>query len=224
MEINGVKIQFLGHSGFLITCKEGKRIVIDPYNLSNNVDKADLILITHNHYDHCSIKDIEKIKKPGTIIIIPPDAQSKITKIKDIHMEIVEIDDEFEFSKIRIKAVPSYTISKKAHPKSEGWLGFLIKIDGNNIIYHAGDTDNIPEMKNLTGHGKHGNHFTALLPVSGIYVMDAEEAVEVASFLSPDLCIPMHYGAGIAGTIEDAERFVKLCKGLGLNAVILEKI
>ena len=81
MEIENIKINFLGHSGFLIEI-HNKKIAIDPYNLSTNSEKADYILITHSHYDHCSIKDIEKISKEGTIIIIPPDAQSKITKIR----------------------------------------------------------------------------------------------------------------------------------------------
>jgi len=99
----------------------------------------------------------------------------------------------------------------------------LIKLK-DVVIYHSGDTDKIPEMKNLTGYGKHDKKFIALLPVSGKYVMNAEEAADVASLISPDLCIPMHYGAGVAGTIEDARRFVESCKELGLNAEIMEKL
>ena len=223
MQIQDVGIEFLGHSGFLITCKEGKKIAVDPYNVSQNVPKADIILITHGHYDHCSIKDIEKLSQKGTIVIIPADCQSKITKIKDVEMQIIESGDEIEIKKIKISAVPAYNIKKQFHPKKEGWLGYLIKIE-NVTIYHAGDTDKIPEMKKLTGHGKHGNEFIALLPVSGTYVMTAEEASEVASLLSPDLVIPMHYGAGVAGTIEDAQNFVDNCKSLNINAKILDKI
>mgnify|MGYP001157819264 CR=1 FL=1 len=93
MEIEGVKIEFLGHSGFLITDGGGKRIAIDPYNISENAAKeakADLILITHGHYDHCSIKDIEKLAKNGAKIIVPADCQSKITHVKDVEMQIME--------------------------------------------------------------------------------------------------------------------------------------
>ena len=222
MEIGGIKLSYLGHSGFLIN--NGKSIAIDPYNVSGAItEKVDLILITHSHYDHCSIKDIEKLSKYGTIIAVPADAQSKITRISGVRMEVVEIGEEFKFEKIKIKTLPAYNIDKKFHPKKEGGMGFLIQID-NTIIYHTGDSDKIPEMEKLTGHGKHGNFFIALLPVSGTYVMSAEEAFEVALMLKPDLCIPMHYGAGVAGTIEDAERFLQLCRQEGLRAEILEKI
>ena len=221
MEIKGANIEFLGHAGFLI--RNGKRIAIDPYNISDNIEKVDLILITHSHYDHCSIKDISKLAKKGTIIVVPPDVQSKITHIEDVDMQIIEVGDELEFSGVKIEAIPAYNVNKDFHPKSDGWLGYLIKM-GNVIIYHAGDSDKIPEMQKLAGYGKHGNEFIVLLPVCGKYTMAAEEAAEIASLLNPSLAIPMHYGAGVAGTREDAEKFVSLCKDSGLNAQILEKI
>lgn len=226
MEVKGVRIEFLGHSGFLIENESGKRIVIDPYNVSGNVaedNKADIILITHTHYDHCSIKDIQAFSKPGTVVIVPADAQSKITRVEGVKMEIIEIGDELEIGNLRIEAMPAYNVKKDFHSKKEGWLGYVIKFK-EVTIYHAGDTDKIPEMRRLTGYGKKGREFIALLPVSGKYVMDFEEAIEVASFISPDLAIPMHYGAGVAGTLEDAEKFVEGCKELGLNAEVLEKI
>jgi L-ascorbate metabolism protein UlaG (beta-lactamase superfamily) len=138
-------------------------------------------------------------------------------------MQIVEVGDEISLGNIKVEAMPAYNVDKDFHPKREGWLGYLIKMNGV-IIYHSGDTDRIPEMKKLTGYGKHGNDFVALLPVSGKYVMNPEEAAEVASWISPDITIPMHYGAGVAGSLEDAERFVKLCKEKGLRAEVLEKI
>src|SRR3989338_2627189 len=222
MEIENIKINFLGHSGFLIEI-HNKKIAIDPYNLSTNSEKADYILITHSHYDHCSIKDIQKISKEGTLIVIPADAQSKIAHVEKVNVEIVESGHHLEIGKIKIETIPAYNTDKDFHPKREGWVGYIIKIE-DVIIYHAGDTDKIPEMKKLTGHGKQGKQFIALLPVSGTYVMDAEEASEVASLISTDLSIPMHYGAGVVGTIKDAENFVELCTSLGLEAKILEKI
>ena len=222
MEIKGIKIEFLGHSGFLVIGKEGERIVIDPYNVSHNIEKVDLMLITHSHYDHCSINDIEKLSKKGTMIIVPPDAQSKITKVEEVDMQIIEVGDGLAFKDIKIEAVPAYNLRKEYHPKKEGWIGYLIKF-GDVIIYHAGDTDKITEMKKLTGYGKQGNDFIALLPVSGKYVMDAEEAAEAALLIKPTLAIPMHYGSGV-GTVEDANRFVQLCKDNGINANVLEKI
>ena len=222
MQINNISLDYLGHSGFLIQA-QNKILAIDPYNTSSKVPKADIILITHSHYDHCSIKDIEKLSKPNTTIIIPVDAQSKITKIKEIQMEIIEPGDNVEIANIKIQAIPAYNVDKSFHEKKEGWLGYIIKTD-STIIYHAGDTDKIPEMRSLTGYGKHGNQFIALLPVSGKFVMTPEEAAEVASLLSPDLAIPMHSGAGIAGTLEDAKHFVELCKEVKIKAQILEKI
>jgi len=223
MEIKHVKIDYLGHSGFVVSNGNGKRIAIDPYNVSDKIEKVDLILITHPHYDHCSIKDIIKLAKKGTIVVIPADAQSKITKIGEIEMQIIEPGEEFEFGTVRVEAVPAYNIGKEFHPKSENWMGYVVKIS-DVIVYHAGDTDNIPEMKKLSGYGKKENNFVALLPISGQYVMNADEAVSAASIINPDIAIPMHYGAGVAGTLEDAKRFVDGCKKLGLHAEILEKI
>jgi L-ascorbate metabolism protein UlaG (beta-lactamase superfamily) len=94
----------------------------------------------------------------------------------------------------------------------------------NVIIYHAGDTDKIPDIQKLTGYAKDGNEFVVMLPVSGTYTMTAEEAAEVASLLNPTLAIPMHYGAGVAGTIEDAQRFAKLCKDVNVRAEVLERL
>jgi L-ascorbate metabolism protein UlaG (beta-lactamase superfamily) len=225
MQIGEINLEFLGHSGFLITCKDGKTIAIDPYNVSQKIKGLDYIFITHSHYDHCSIKDIESLKRDdgGTMIVIPADCQSKITRVDGIKMEIVESGDEFELGNIKVETISSYNVNKDYHPKREGWLGYLIKMNGI-VIYHAGDTDKIPEMSKLTGHGKHGIEFVALLPVSGKFVMDAEEAADVASLISPDLAIPMHYGAGVAGTRKDAEKFCELCKDVNVRAEILEKI
>ena len=119
--------------------------------------------------------------------------------------------------------MPAYNLNKEFHPKKEGWLGYLIKIN-DTVIYHAGDCDKIPEMQKLAGHGRHDKEFIALLPVSGKYVMNAEEASEVAALINPTLAIPMHYGAGVAGTKEDAENFIQLCKEKEIHALILEKI
>ncbi len=220
MKVGNIDIKFLGHSGFMIS--NGKKIVIDPYNVSNKVEKADMILITHSHYDHCSIKDIEKLSKDGTLIIATADCQSKILKVEGVDMNIVEVGDKLEFGNIKIETIAAYNKSKDFHPKSEGWIGYIIKM-GNVVIYHAGDSDFIPEMQKLSGYGKHGNEFVAMLPVSGTYVMDPEEAAEAASTISPDLVIPMHYGAGVVGSVEDAKNFVEICREKGLRAEVLEK-
>jgi L-ascorbate metabolism protein UlaG (beta-lactamase superfamily) len=229
MEFGNVELDFLGHSGFRIRIKNGseKIIFIDPYNLDENAgkEKADIILISHSHYDHCSIKDIEMIRKEGSIVICPADVQSKITRIENLRMELIEAGDELSLNGLKIEAVPAYNTNseREFHTKKDGWVGFIIKY-GNVIIYHSGDSDRTREMERLSGYGKQGNTFIALLPVSGKYVMNADEAVEVAKIINPTIAIPMHYGSGVAGTIEDAERFVKLCKENGVNAAVLDRV
>lgn len=219
MRIGNIELIWLGHSGFFILF-ENKKIYIDPYNIMPRGD-ADFILITHSHYDHCSVQDIEKIARDGSFVVIPADAQSKITKIdKKIEMQVVEPGDSLDIG-IKIEVVPSYNSEKEFHPKAENWLGYVVKL-GNVVIYHAGDTDSIQEMKKLTGYGKKGNEFLALLPVGGKFTMDAEEAAEAASAIRPTLAIPMHYGS-IIGTRADAEKFVKLCDAKGIKAVVMEK-
>lgn len=221
MQFSDVSINFLGHSGFLI--RNGVSIAIDPYGVSAGVGKVDYIFITHNHYDHCSIKDIQQLSKPGTVIVAHPDAQSKLTHVNGVHLETIQCGDELAFGALKVEAVPAYNPKKNYHPKSEGWMGYVLKL-GSVIVYHAGDTDLIPEMQKLTGYGKHGQTFVALLPVSGTYVMDVEEAVRAAALLKPSYAIPMHYGAGVVGTVSDAERFVRECKEQGVHAEVLEKL
>lgn len=220
MQIGDCTLTFLGHDGFMITY-DGLVIVIDPYKITPRTSKADLILITHNHHDHCSIEDIQKLSKKGTTIVCTADSQSKLTHVKDIEMHTIERGDECSFHTIKVQAVPAYNLGKKFHPKNEGWVGYVVRL-GNVVIYHAGDTDFIPEMQKLTGYGKRGMTFVTLLPVSGTYVMDADAAADAAEVLSPTLAIPMHYGA-LIGSRDDAERFVTLCKEKDINAVILER-
>ena len=220
MKIGSVEIKWLGHSGFFI--KNSKVIYIDPYNISEGLPKADLILITHSHYDHCSFSDIQKIIKAGTRIFVTADCQSKITRFDiPIKIDIVEPEKEFFVGDVKISAIPSYNLDKHFHSKEEGWVGYLIRIE-DVLIYHAGDCDIIPEMQKLTGYKQNGKHFVALLPVGGRFTMSAEEAAQAAKIIKPDLAIPMHYNS-IVGSEEDAEEFVDLCKEEGIDARILTK-
>lgn len=220
MKIGEVELKWLGHSGFLI--KNNRVIYIDPYNIKEGSEKADLILITHSHYDHCSVADMNKIVKEGTKIIIPADCQSKITKFDvTIKIEIIEPDQELDLGDVEISTIASYNIDKHFHPKDESWVGYLIKMK-DVLIYHAGDTDVIPEMQKLTGYKQSDREFIALLPVGGRFTMSAEEAVEAAKIIKPTLAIPMHWGS-IVGSEDDAREFVDLCKEENIDAVILEK-
>jgi L-ascorbate metabolism protein UlaG (beta-lactamase superfamily) len=220
MNIGEITIEWLGHSGFLI--KNHKVIYIDPFNLKEDSEKADFILITHSHYDHCSIADIKKIIQEGTKILLTADSQSKITRFQiPINIQIVEPNQELVFGEMKIATMPAYNLDNPAHPKDEGWVGYVVKINGA-IIYHAGDTDLIPEMQKLTGHNQPDKKFIALLPVGGRFTMNAEEAVEAAKLIKPFMAVPIHYGS-IIGEKKDAEEFVNLCKKEGIDAALLEK-
>ena len=214
MRYKNLKIEWLGHSAFLI--KNSALVYIDPFQLKTN-EKADIIFITHGHYDHCSLQDIEKIVKKGTIIIIPAGCQSKVMKLEeDVDIKVVNPGEQAIIKGIKAKAVPSYNTNKPAHPKGDGWNGYVLDFD-NVRIYHAGDTDMIPEMSPLREID------IALLPVDGKFAMSADEAAKAAEIIKPKLAIPMHYGT-VAGTREDAERFVRLCMQKGIKAEIMEKI
>jgi L-ascorbate metabolism protein UlaG (beta-lactamase superfamily) len=167
---------------------------------------------------------MEKVVKEGTTVVVPADCQSKVTRFKvPVKIEVVEPGRELNLGDIKLVAMPSYNIDKHFHPKEEGWIGYLIKMN-EVLIYHAGDTDNIPEMQKLTGYSKdkEGREFVALLPVGGRFTMTAEEAADAAVLIKPTLAIPIHYG-GVVGTDDDAKEFVSLCIEKGINAVILEK-
>jgi len=191
-------ITWLGHDGFLIK-GDGKAIVIDPFQVKQ-CEPADIILISHEHYDHCSPEDVNKIRKDSTVIVT--EAQSATKLAGDVR--VVQPGDKLTVSGIPIEAVPSYNTNKSFHPKEKGWLGFIVTVEGVRI-YHAGDTDRIPEMASFQVD-------IALLPVSGTYVMTAEEAVEATRLMKPKVVIPMHYGA-IVGSADDAKRFSEALRG-----------
>ncbi|MCS7134345.1 MAG: MBL fold metallo-hydrolase [Candidatus Pacearchaeota archaeon] len=216
MKIKDIEISWLGHAGFKIKTTS-KTIYIDPYQIAPG-EKADIILITHGHFDHCSIEDIRKIIKPGTKIFCTPDCQSTIAKIDTkVEIQLTYPEKEFCIGEIKIKAIPSYNTNKKFHSKNENYVGYLIQTK-EAAIYHAGDTDLIKEMQYINPR----KEFVVLLPVGGTYTMNAEEAAKAAGIIKPSLAIPMHYGS-IVGSPDDAKKFVELCKKKGIRAEILEK-
>ncbi len=220
MKFKDIEVKWLGHSGFLIM--NSKIIYIDPYNLKEDCEKADLILLTHSHYDHCSVADIKKIIKEGTKILMTADCQSKVARFKiPINMEIVEAGQEIDFGNIKVSVLPAYNLDKSFHPKEEGWVGYLIKFH-DVLIYHAGDTDIIDEMKKLTGYNHPDKTFVALLPIGGRFTMSPEEAADAAKIIKPSVAIPMHYGS-IVGTSEDAIEFKELCEDEKIRCEILKK-
>jgi len=200
------KIHWLGHDAFRIDAS--KIIYFDPFQISNG-PTADIILVSHDHFDHCSPEDIKKIQGPDTVIVTEKDSANKLSG----NVKVVKPGEKIEVEGVKIEAVPAYNVGKDFHPKANGWLGFIVEVDGVRI-YHAGDTDFIPEMKEM-------NVDIALLPVSGVYVMTADQAVEAAKAIKPKLAIPMHYGA-IVGSEEDAIRFKNALEGI-VDVLILKK-
>ena len=192
-------IKWLGHAGFAINALD-KIIIIDPFQIKEIVP-ADIILITHSHYDHCSVEDIDKIKKSNTVIVTEAESAKKVSG----NVRVVKPGAKINVSGVQIEVVEAYNTNKAFHPKTNGWLGFIITVDGIRI-YHAGDTDLIPEMDKFEVD-------IALLPVSGTYVMTADEAVEAAKRLKPEIAIPMHFDS-IVGSKNDAIKFKKDLEGI----------
>lgn len=192
-------IHWLGHDTFFI---EGAiRVCTDPFQIKNNHRKADLILVSHEHADHCSPQDIQKVSTPKTIVIASAQAAARIGK----HAKTLKPGQTIKIDGIFITGIPTYNTNKFRepgivfHPKEDQKLGFVFEMDQKRY-YHAGDTDCIPEMNELKKID------VAFLPVSGTYVMTPEEAATAADSIQPKIAIPMHFGA-IVGTQKDAETF-----------------
>jgi L-ascorbate metabolism protein UlaG (beta-lactamase superfamily) len=195
-------VEWLGHSGFRVAAGKAS-IYIDPYRVPADQPKADLILVTHQHYDHFSIQDLERLRKDDTRVLGPPAVVERLEG--NVHAmragEVVETD----VYGVDVRAVPAYNTSKRDaegrpfHPREAGCLGYELSVRGARL-YHAGDTDVIPEMDWVVGAE------VALLPVSGVHVMTALEAAEAARRIQPTVAVPMHWGGHI-GSEQDAQAF-----------------
>jgi L-ascorbate metabolism protein UlaG (beta-lactamase superfamily) len=186
-------LHWLGHDSFRID--QPIVIYLDPWRLPPGSPAADLILVSHEHHDHCSPEDVERVRKDSTTVITNQTAAADLSP----PVTILQVGESMEVRGVTVEAIPAYNIGKPFHRKQAGHLGFVITL-GEERLYFTGDADYIPEMDNIVCD-------VALLPVSGKYVMTAEEAAQAAEAIQPKVAIPMHYGAGVVGTKEDAERF-----------------
>jgi L-ascorbate metabolism protein UlaG (beta-lactamase superfamily) len=181
-------------------------IYLDPWQLKGGA-KADIILITHDHYDHDSPEDVSQIQKEDTVVVTTSQAAAKLKG----QIKIVKPGEQLTVKSVFIETVPAYNVNKfrslgvPFHSHEAGHVGFIVTVGGMRI-YHAGDSDLTPEMKSVRAD-------VALLPVSGIYVMTAEEAIQAAKEIRPTVAVPMHVGRGI-GNLSDAERFKKGLEGV----------
>lgn len=203
-EYRGLNLRWTAHAGFQITTGD-KIIYIDPFKLSKqyiNKQDADLILISHNHFDHLSLDDLRKIVNQNTVIFAAKECVDQLKALAVKEITGVGPGEKMNFQNIAIETTAAYNTNKEFHPKKDGKVGFIITTNGIRI-YHTGDTDVIPEMENITPD-------IALIPVSGTYVMTAEEAAgAVNNVIRPKIAIPMHYNS-IVGTTEDAVRFSEM--------------
>jgi|YelNatPaOPRAMG01_1025707.scaffolds.fasta_scaffold00270_5 L-ascorbate metabolism protein UlaG (beta-lactamase superfamily) len=189
-------IHWLGHASIKIT--GSKTIYVDPFQISGG-EPADLILITHDHYDHCSPDDIKKIQAKHTVLVAPSSAAKQLSG----NVKTIKPGESITVEGIEIQAVPAYNLKAPFHPKEKGYVGYIFRLDGTSY-YHPGDTDFIPEMKNI-------HVDVAFLPIGGKYTMNAEEASKAAEAIQPKLAIPIHWGS-IVGSQKDAEKFRDLCQ------------
>lgn len=190
------KLHWLGHDAFRI---DGPPVVyVDPYQLGDKLPPADVILITHDHFDHLSPADVAKIHRPGTVVVAPKEVEGKLT----VPVTVISVGESKTVAGITVKAVPAYNTNKTFHPKNDGKVGFVFTV-GGVTYYHAGDTDEVPEMAAVDVD-------VALLPVSGVYVMTPEEAAAACAKLRAKVVVPMHWGT-VAGSAAEAQRFKELC-------------
>ncbi len=213
MKLFNLNITRIAHDTFRIA--GSKVLYTDPYKVKEK-DQADIVVISHEHFDHLSREDLEKVCTPKTRIVASSLCKDGVKGLKVAETRFVDPGGKASVDGVDIEAVPAYNINKfrepgKAfHPKGEARVGFVIRLDGTTV-YFAADTDFIPEMRSIKCD-------IALLPVSGTYVMTAEEAAKAAVALNPKIAVPMHYGA-IVGSEDDARKFKSLVKNCQVEIV-----
>lgn len=195
--VNVDNIHWLGHATFRI--EDGHtQIYIDPWKLPAGAPKADVILITHSHFDHFSAEDIAKIEQPTTLFVAPADVAAKL---KGKHVTAAAPGGSYKVASLGIQAVPAYNTNKDFHKRTENWVGYVVTLSNGTRVYHSGDSDATPEMKAVKTD-------IAMMPCGGTYTMTAAEMAEAANAFKPAILIPMHWG-DIVGSKADADAVAK---------------
>ncbi len=192
-------IRVLTHSSIRI--QSGDTVLyVDPYKVSGRPQDADFVFITHDHFDHFSPEDIEKVSCDKTVLVVPEKMRDKVLQEADETRGIIPVkpDAPYDINGFSFETVPAYNRLKPFHPKTAGWVGYIFCLDGKRI-YVAGDTDATPDAKKVQCD-------VALVPVGGTYTMNASQAAELVNTIRPAAAIPTHYGS-VAGSAADAESF-----------------
>ena len=206
-------VEVLCHSSIRIN-KE-KTIYIDPFKIEKNYNDADIVFITHDHFDHYSEEDIDKVINENTIIIIPEELLTKLLRkgINKNAIITVEPNEKYMVQGIKFETIPAYNTNKTFHPKENGWVGYSITLD--DIRYYiAGDTD-------ITEENRKVKCDVAFVPVGGTYTTDFKEAAQLINEIQPKIAVPIHYGS-VVGTKQDATDFIKLLNP-SIKGIILMK-
>ena len=194
-------IEVLCHSS--IKFNKGLIIYFDPFKINENYHDADIIFITHSHYDHYSEEDISKVIKDNTTIVVPKDLEDRALQFgfAKEHIIVVSPNEEYSVLRINFKTIPAYNTNKNFHPKSNEWVGYIVNLD-QTTYYIAGDTD-------ITEENRQVKCDVAFVPIGGTYTMTYSEAAELINEIKPQIAVPIHYGL-IVGNKEDANNFANL--------------
>ncbi len=212
-------VHWYGHASFRLQDSQ-MQIYIDPWKVPPTAPLADLVLVTHGHFDHYAPATIAQLVKGNTCLVAPHDVIAQARKAKELaalrakpeHLIAVAPGDTVTVHGVQIVAVPAYNVGREFHPKGNQWVGYLVRLNRGEVVYHAGDTDYVPEMTHL-------HPDVALLPIGGTYTMGADEAAKAVQSMHPRAVVPMHYG-DIVGSTKDVERLREL---VGKNVVVLTR-
>ena len=193
---------------------EGERIVrFDPFRISDPLHDADIILITHAHFDHLDPDSVKNVKKADTIFVVPASMREEVKEHVAGHtVHYLKPGDEIDIGPVHVKAVPAYNLNKPFHPKDNQWLGYVVTMDKVRY-YAAGDTDAAEELKRIACD-------VAMVPIGGTYTMIAPEAAALVNEIHPRVAIPIHYGS-VVGSDADAVEFQRL---VAMDILVVKKL
>lgn len=175
-----------------------ENIYFDPYKIEDEMHDAEMIFITHPHYDHFDLKSINNIKNENTIFIIPDD--DEIKNVLKGNVYVVKPSMEYNIKNIKFKTIPSYNVDKPFHKKEYNWLGYVVNLDKK--YYIMGDTDYIKEVLDAKCD-------YLFVPIGGTYTMDYKEAAKLTNIIKPKTVTPIHYGS-IVGDKDLGDKFKEL--------------